>query len=629
MKREIIDPAARRPRPKIHFALLTALAFVFTIGLTFASIEVPRLLDETLARSIDAPDVATGSGPMDAYKTELYLRHFHIRLIGWVCLGLVAAMIAAGFITGRSGWTSAGALVLFLPVFGHFAATMFFLGGLGLLRLLWLPFLDASFRLFRLGAIIDLPYNLLNSLYLQTGLDRRVPLSAFITGLGLLLFFLGTLTWFYARAGRKNFADLWIYRYSRHPQYLGWIVWSYGVMYLPGSNIKLSYELSNSLPWLLSTLIIIGVAMLEELKMKKAHGEAYESYRRRTPFLVPLPRFIASAFAAPLRLMFKKPRPERKREIAAVLAFFLALSLGGSAFYGGLVRLRAAKTESSKPGIDELVRVLKEAGNRAEKRRAAEILAGLGEPAVDPLIAQLADRDAIVRAYAATALGSLKSERAVSPLIALLSDKDAYVRRSAIESLGRTGSRRAIPALAATLKDPARETVAAARALGIIPYPDAVPPLIEALQDASSNTVGAAAHALGARGARETIEPLVRCLEDNPNCAYDAVGTALWKLGSERAVDAWIAGLKKGSWWYPRAFCAAELGRNKSEKGLIPLQNALKDESPEVRRAAVLALMDIRNEKSIAALKDALSDKDLEVRIYAREALKQITAISK
>ena len=37
-------------------------------------------------------------------------------------------------------------IVLFLPVFGHFALTMFFLGGLGFLRLLWMPFLDVSFN---------------------------------------------------------------------------------------------------------------------------------------------------------------------------------------------------------------------------------------------------------------------------------------------------------------------------------------------------------------------------------------------------------------------------------------------------------------------------------------------------
>ena len=614
-----------------HLAFLTLLALVFTIGLTFASVELPRLVDALLAKTIDTPDVATGLNELSDYKTDLYLRSTHLRPIGYGCLALILILIVIGFATEKTGWTSAGALFLFLPVFGHFAATMFFLGGLGFLRLLWLPFLDASFRLFRLGDIINLPYKILMDLYSMTGLGRWLKLSNLITGLGLLVFFLGTLTWFYARSGKKGVADLWVYRLSRHPQYLGWIIWSYGVMFLPSSNnIKLCYELSNSLPWLLSTMIIIGVAMLEEVKMKRAFGDSYESYRRSAPFLIPLPRFIAKASAWPLRLMFKKPYPERKREIAAVLAFYTVLCLGISAFYGGLVPRPATEAVVSKERIEGLARVLKNAADRGEKRRAAGLLAGMGELAIDPLIALLKHEDAIVRAYSAGALGGTKSERAVAPLIGLLKDRDSYVRRTAAESLGSTGSSQAVRPLIEALEDPARDMAnAAVRALGRIKHPDVVPLLIKALRNSAWTASDAAARALGEMGAREAIEPLIRCFEETPNCPYDLIGTALWKLGSERAADAWIAGLMKGSWWYPRTACAAELGRNKLEKGLIPLQDALKDESPEVRRAAVLALMEFRSEKTISALREALADKDFEVRMYAKEELKTIGAPEK
>ena len=614
-----------------HLAFLTLLALVFTIGLTFASVELPRLVDALLAKTIDTPDVATGLNELSDYKTDLYLRSTHLRPIGYGCLALILILIVVGFATEKTGWTSAGALFLFLPVFGHFAATMFFLGGLGFLRLLWLPFLDASFRLFRLGDIINLPYKILMDLYSMTGLGRWLKLSHLITGLGLLIFFLGTLTWFYARSQKKSVADLWVYRLSRHPQYLGWIIWSYGVMFLPSSNnIKLCYELSNSLPWLLSTMIIIGIAMLEEVKMKRAFGDSYESYRRGAPFLVPLPRFMAKASAWPLRFMFKKPYPERKREIAAVLAFYTVLCLGISAFYGGLVPRPATEAVASKERIEELVSVLKDASDRGEKRRAAGLLAGMGEPAIDPLIVLLKDEDANVRAYSAGALGNMGSARVVSPLIALLSDGDSYVRRTAAGSLGRTGSRQAIQPLVEALQDQTRDMAnAAVGALGQIKHPDVIPLLIKALQYSAWNASGAAARALGELGAKEAIGPLVQCLEEMPNCPFDLVGTALWKLGSERAADAWIAGLKKGSWWYPRAFCAAELGRNKLEKGLIPLQDALKDESPAVRRAAVLALMEFRSGKTIEALREALADKDFEVRLYAKEALKTIASPQK
>ena len=609
-----------------HFSFLALLAIIFTIGLTFASIELPRLLDTFLAKNVETPDVATGLNALSDYKTELYLRYSHLRLVGYICLAVIVIMIVVGFITGKSGWTSAGALFLFLPVFGHFAATMFFLGGLGFLRLLWLPFLDVSFRLFRLGDIINLPYNILLDLYSLTGFGRWLRLSTIVTGLGLLIFFFGTLTWFYARTQKRGVADLWVYRFSRHPQYLGWIVWSYGVMFQPSSsNIKLCYELSNSLPWLLSMMIIVGVAMLEEVKMKRVFGDAYESYRRRAPFLFPLPRFVAGAFNLPLRLMFKKPYPERKREIVAVLAFYTALCLGISAFYGGLVSWPAKKRGASTQQIKDLAQVLKNADNRGEKRRAAGLLAEMGEPAMESLLPLLEDKDANVRAYSAGALGSIKSERVVPPLIALLNDADSYVRRTAADSLGRTGSSRAIQPLIEALEDPARDMAKAAiRALGQIKHPDVIPFLLKALQNTAWKATDAAAQALGELGAKEAVGPLIQCFEEMPDCPYHLVGGALWKLNSERAADAWIAGLKKGSLWYPRAACAAELAKNKLEEGLPALQEALKDESPEVRRAAVLALMEFRSEKTIDALREALADKDFEVRMYAKETLKKI-----
>jgi len=34
--------------------------------------------------------------------------------------------------------------------------------------------------------------------------------------------------------------------------------------------------------WLISTLIVIGVALLEGLEMTKKYGEVYEEYREKT-----------------------------------------------------------------------------------------------------------------------------------------------------------------------------------------------------------------------------------------------------------------------------------------------------------------------------------------------------------
>ena len=137
---------------------LLLLALIFTAGLMFASVELPKTADRLLGQKVGALDVATGQDEISAYKTEIFLSHYHIRLGGYICLGLILILIVAGFVLEKQGLASAGAIILFLPVFGHFAATMFFLGGLAFLRFLWLPFLDISFDIMRLGDIVLLPY---------------------------------------------------------------------------------------------------------------------------------------------------------------------------------------------------------------------------------------------------------------------------------------------------------------------------------------------------------------------------------------------------------------------------------------------------------------------------------------
>jgi len=586
-----------------HGILLTLLALIFTIGLTFASIELPRLVDSFLGRNIGTPDVATVSRDRDywdpesigEFKTELYLQTYHLRLIGYSCLALIIILIAVGFITNKSGLSSAGAIILFLPVFGQFALTMFFLGGLGFLRLIWMPFLDVSFNVLHLGGIINLPYKILSYFYSLIGLDRLVNLSYVITGLGLLIFFLGTLTWFYARIQKKGVADFWIYRLSRHPQYLGWIIWSYGILYLPQPRIKIMFDISNSLPWLLSTMVIIGVAMLEELKMKRIQGEAYQSYCRRTSFLLPLPRFVSKLFSAPLRLFFKKEYPERKREVFTMIAFYTVFTIAISAFYAGFVPLSAKEisTENADQRIKELVKIGEQAKDKHERMHAIGLLGELGGPAVEPLILFLKSEQDYIRWNTATALGNTKSEKAVDPLIEALHDTHQTVRNHAASSLGKIGDKRALQ------------------------------PLIEAFWDAERNLAGAVAEALGNMGDKGAVPILIRGLEQMESCPYVQVGWALWKLDSDRAVDAFTAGLNDERWWVQGASATA-LGKIKSEKGIEPLIEALKNEKENVRRAAALALMEIKSEKAVQPLTDALKDEDFEVRMYAKEALKRI-----
>lgn len=111
--------------------LLLMLAIIITIGLAFTSIELPNKIDNFIGKNINTVNVYTGGGELQEIKTQLFIQHYHLRTIGYFSLFTIILLIIIGFITEKIGLTTLGAFALFLPVFGHFAATMFFLGGLG------------------------------------------------------------------------------------------------------------------------------------------------------------------------------------------------------------------------------------------------------------------------------------------------------------------------------------------------------------------------------------------------------------------------------------------------------------------------------------------------------------------
>jgi hypothetical protein len=121
--------------------------------------------------------------------------------------------------------------------------------------------------------------------------------------------------------------DFWLYKHSRHPHYLGWIMWSYGVM-LRASLLDVPLGGANpsaSLPWMLSTVAILCVALMEELRMTRAHGETYTAYRDRTPFMLPLPRSVSAAISYPMRVLLGRDRPENGRQVLVVFLVYAAI----------------------------------------------------------------------------------------------------------------------------------------------------------------------------------------------------------------------------------------------------------------------------------------------------------------
>ncbi len=548
-------------------AFLIVLAAVFTIGLTFATVELPHLVDDFLQNSITTPGMDSHADEISRLKTELFIAHFHLRAIGYTCFALLVLAIIVGFATRKAGLAAVGAVGFMLPVFAQFAGVMFFLAGLGLLNVLWLPVLDISFELSRLGLVVRAPFDLLLWLFRQVGLDGYWPIVYFFLGIGLLLFFLGTFAWLSARARKKNVATFWVYRISRHPQYLGWILWSYGVylLLLRGMYPRRSWGIDASLPWLLSTLAIVGVAMLEELNMRKRFGEAYEAYRRSAPFLFPLPRFVGKLFALPTRLLFKKGEPDRKREVAiVVLLYGVALIVASALFYGGgWTRTAAILVPSSQESkLHRLATQLVEEPSSRGRYFVALRLAAFGDAAVDYFIPLLANGDPEVRNLAASMLGT-------------------------------------------------------------IPAPRAVPALLAALQDSAADVRGRAATALGVIGSTDCVVPLLALTSDPEPWVRSAAIRSLAQLGAIELLAPAEGAMSTPQQWQ-RAATVESVGILGSEGGLPLVFGALDDEEPHVRRSAVVAALEIGSPKACEALGQASNDPDWEVRVYAAEARKRL-----
>lgn len=308
---------------------LASLAVVLAVALAYASVELPVLVSGWMMDVLDFPGFDSGR---EIEATEAFLAARSLRPVGFAALASTLLLMAVGLVMERRGAAFAGAVVFFLPVFGHFAASMFFLAGLGALRIAWLPILDISYGAMALADVAYLPYAALVWLAALIGLDLRDVVAWVAMIAGLAVFAAAVLAWFVARGREDEVVDFWVYRLSRHPQYVGWILWSWGLMVYVGRHsqlyqFKISWGVGSSLPWAVSTAVVVGVALLEELRMHRGAGAAYEAYRRHTPFLLPLPRGVSEAIAAPMRCLLRAPWPRTGTEVAIVVALYLVLAV--------------------------------------------------------------------------------------------------------------------------------------------------------------------------------------------------------------------------------------------------------------------------------------------------------------
>jgi len=118
-----------------------------------------------------------------------------------------------------------------------------------------------------------------------------------------------------------------------------------------------------------------------------------------------------------------------------------------------IVRLHAAKALGEAKDARAVEPLIAALGDKGCGHTAANALAKIGKPAVEPLIVALKNENPFVRRNAAEALGEIKDSSAVKPLIDTLKDNDLIVRRNAAKALGKIKDSSAEEPLTSALKD--------------------------------------------------------------------------------------------------------------------------------------------------------------------------------
>ncbi len=304
--------------------------------------------------------------------------------------------------------------------------------------------------------------------------------------------------------------------------------------------------------------------------------------------------------------------------------------------------------------------------------RAERALGAIGPGAADAvggLIANLADSDERVRAYACYALGKIDAEpsqSAVPGLVERVTDENAVVRRAAVDALLALQPDRKIvlPLMARALQDAEPRIVMAAVRTLTTEGAAAVPLLAEALADdksaywavvalesmgpeaapATPALVKLISHndpeirmealmALAAIGpeAKNAAPKIVEILEsDSAEGVQFAAAYALGSIGAEddRATAALTHALRSdtpllamlGAWALAKSRPDdAQLGETAGQL----IANGLKSDNPTLQAAAARVLADTRNTSEVAttALYGALVDASPQVAIAAADAL--------
>lgn len=263
---------------------------------------------------------------------------------------------------------------------------------------------------------------------------------------------------------------------------------------------------------------------------------------------------------------------------------------------------------------------LRNAGGWQERARSATALGHLGDSrAVTPLLEAMRDKreDSDVKLASAEALGRIRDPAILAELCAQLGDVDEWSSPRLAQVITAFGADAVTPLLesldaAASLN----ARVWTAQILGKIRDRRATPALIKRLSDRSEQMRISVANALGDIADNRAFRPLVEVILRDPVSAVRAqAATSLGRIGDEGALPLLVASMGDPEYWM--RFRALEAIEALEPEDTGPIETALSDTSPEVRRRAALALERLgKLEEAFTNLQSA--DPDLEAQARAR-----------
>jgi HEAT repeat protein len=197
-----------------------------------------------------------------------------------------------------------------------------------------------------------------------------------------------------------------------------------------------------------------------------------------------------------------------------------------------------ASVADEREKVDELIGKL----GQGDWQNAVDALVKIGEPAVEPLIRTLQDRNIktwAIHARTVDVLAKIGSQQAVDAVIKSIEDSglNPYVRAAAARSLGQIKAENAADSLIDALKDESWIVRLNAREALLQIGELTVEQVITALKDKNSTARWQAAWVLGRIKTEKAIEPLIEALADGDWMVRDEAAVALTKINSEKVIE--------------------------------------------------------------------------------------------